>query len=492
MSIAPTRPSDPVSLREPEPSLRATLDTALDAAILMDADGVIRLWNRKAEAMFGWSEAEVIGRRLSEAIIPERSRSLHDRALAHYQAGGEGRLVNRRNEMTARRRDGVEFSIELTIAPISHDGVNFFSAFVRDISEHRTAADQLKFQSIILSNVRDSIVVTDLTGRIQFWNRGAEEVYGYLAEEVLGESILTLYDEEEATPERLAADLQKMLGGEDSAREWRRRRKDGSIVWIDSKRVVLRNPQGEAIGFLGVGRDITERRRVTEALEVSHEQLRDLGHRLRGAREQERAVIARRIHDELGQVLTALLMDMAWMESRLSHRDGPLLEKCQSMSALIQSAIGRVRDLASELRPAVLDSLGLAAAIEWETQQFTRRTGILCTLELPAEPIVLDTDHSTDVFRILQEALTNVVRHARAHQVDVRLGSWRGQLELRVGDDGRGITDAEISSPLAHGLRGMRERALMWNGTIDIEPRPARGTVVVLRLPLTDSNRKVT
>jgi signal transduction histidine kinase len=162
------------------------------------------------------------------------------------------------------------------------------------------------------------------------------------------------------------------------------------------------------------------------------------------------------------------------------------------MSTLIQHAIGRVRNLASELRPAVLDSLGLSAAIEWETQQFTRRTGIPCTLEIPSDPLELDPDRAIDVFRILQEALTNVVRHAHAHQVDVRLGTWRGQLQLRVADDGRGITDAEITSPLAHGLRSMRERALMWNGAVDIEPLAAHGTAVMLRLPLTDPDRRAT
>jgi len=162
------------------------------------------------------------------------------------------------------------------------------------------------------------------------------------------------------------------------------------------------------------------------------------------------------------------------------------------MSVLIQKAIGRIRNLASELRPAVLDSLGLAAALEWETQQFTHRTGIACTLELPAQPLSVDSDRSTDVFRIVQEALTNVARHARAQRVDVLVRAWRGELHLSVRDDGRGITEADTQSPHAHGLLGMRERALLWGGTVDIRIAPTGGTVVMLRLPLADSNRTVT
>jgi PAS domain S-box-containing protein len=248
-------------------------------------------------------------------------------------------LTNRRIEITARHRDGREFPIELTIAPVRQGDARLFSAFLRDISARKGTEDQLRFQSTILSNVRDSIVVTDLSGRVQFWNTGAEAVFGYSAEEIVGRSVGVL--DVDGDSHRLPADLQRIQTGEDLIGERQRRRKDGTTVWIDSKRVVLRDARGEAIGILGVARDITEGKRATEALQATHERLRDFAGRMRSVREQERALMARQIHDEVGLVLTALGMDVAWLEARLSSSAPPLVEMCRAMAALIDGTIGR-------------------------------------------------------------------------------------------------------------------------------------------------------
>lgn len=481
-------PDLPTALGESEPTLRAIVDASLDAFILIDATGVIRMWNGRAETLFGWTEAEAIGQRLSETIIPERDRERHDQGLARYRVTGEGPLINRRVEMTARHRDGREFPVELAIAPIEQAEGPLFGAFVRDITERQEIEEQLTFQSFILSNVRDAVVVADLGGRIQFWNQGAESLFGYSKEEMLGQSVTILYVGDGDNSARLAEDRRRVLRGEDPTGEWLRRRKDGSTVWVHSKRVVLRDPDGTAIGILGVARDISESKRTSEELLASHEQLRELAARLRSVREQERAVMARQIHDELGQALSALHLDVAWLRARLKDEDVVLEEKTRSMAALIETSIGRVRTLATELRPAVLDSLGLLATIEWETQQFTRRTGIPCTHELPPDPPIVDADRSTDVFRILQEALTNVARHAGAREVVVTLRFWHNELQLSISDDGRGITAAEIASPQALGLVGMRERALLWDGTVEWRARDGGGTVVDLHVPL--ANRR--
>ena len=493
MAATPHRlptPDPSGSLGESEPTLRAILDVALDAFILIDAAGTIRLWNSRAEAMFGWTQAEAIGQRLSQTIIPERDREHHEQGLVRYRATGAGKLVNRRVELMACHRDGREFPVELTVTAIAHADETLFGAYLRDITERREIEDQLTFQSIILKNVRDSIVVIDLQGRVQFWNQGAEALFGYTKEEMLGRSVAILYVEDGDHAARLAEDRSRILRGEEPGGEWQRRRKDGSTVWVDSKRVVLRDVDGTAIGILGVARDVSERKRVSEELLASHEQLRELAHRLRSVREQERAVMARQIHDELGQALSALHLDVAWLRARLSDEDVVLEEKTRSMAALIETSIGRVRTLATELRPAVLDSLGLLAAIEWETQQFSRRTGIPCTHELPPDPPAVDADRSTDVFRILQEALANVARHARALEVVVTLRFRRNELQLLVSDDGRGITAAEIASPQALGLVGMRERVLLWDGVVEWRERDGGGTVVELRLPLASGRRR--
>ena len=483
-------PELPISLGEFDPTMRAILDASLDAFIIIDTSGAIRMWNSRAETMFGWTEIEAIGQRLSETIIPERYRERHEQGLARFRATGEGKIVNRRVEMVARHRDGREFPVELTVAPIEQVDEPLCCAFIRDITERRAIEEQLTFQSIILSNVRDSVVVVDLDGRVRFWNQGAESLFGYTKAEMLGQSGIILYADTADPVAKFAEDRGRVLKGEDPASEGLRRRKDGSTVWVRSKRVVLRHPDGMAFGILAVGRDVSEQKRTSEELQASHDQLRELAHRLRSVREQERAVMARQIHDELGQALSALHLDVAWLRARLKDEEVVLEEKTRSMAALIESSIGRVRTLATELRPAVLDSLGLLAAIEWEAQQFTRRTGISCAHELPPDPPAVDADRSTDVFRILQEALTNVARHATAHEVVVTLRFRRNELQLSVSDDGRGITAAEIASPQALGLVGMRERALLWDGVVEWRAREGGGTIVDLRLPLANGRRR--
>ena len=481
MPLASRRP-EPRPRGEPEPLLRAILDATSDAFILIDATGVIRQWNRKAAEIFGWAESEAVGRALTDTIIPAQYHARHQPGFTQLLKTGKGRLVNRRIEITARHRDGREFPVELTIAPVRQGDAQLFITSVRDISEHQQLVEQLRFQSTILQKMQDAVIMTDLLGRVMFWNDGATALFGFTAEEMLGRSLERLYPD--ANPDALAADIKRTLDGQVQLREWNGRRRDGSPVWVDVNTAVMRDTHGQAIGLLGVGKDITERKRADESRQATHERLRDFAGRMRSVREQERALMARQIHDELGQVLTALGMDVAWLEARLPTTDWPLVEKCRAMAALIEATIGRVRTLATELRPAVLDDLGLLAAIEWETQQLTRRTGIACTLELPATLPPLDADRSTDLFRILQEALTNVVRHAAARHVDVQVRVTPVELVLAVDDDGRGIEEAEASSPRSLGLLGMRERALLWNGTVQVRARPQGGTAVTVQLPL--------
>jgi two-component system sensor histidine kinase UhpB len=475
----------------PELPFREILDSAPDAVVVIDAAGTILQWNREAEAIFGWTAGEAIGRTLSGTIVPPQYRERHERGLAQLSGGGgrvrEGAgLANQRIEITARHRDGREFPIELTVTPIRRGGRRWFSAFMRDLSERHRAEEQLRFQASILHHVRDCVIATDLSGRVEYWNAGAEAIFGYGAQEMHGRTVGILYEEED--PARLAADLARLLEGEDRIGDWLGRRKDGTAVWVDVKMSVLRDAAGRAVAILAVAKDITERKRAELLLDGSHQGLRDLTTRLQRVREQERAVMARRIHDELGQVLTALALDVAWLEARLGARVPALADKCRTMAGQIEQAIGRVRTLATELRPAVLDDLGLVPAIEWEIQQFNLRTGVECTLDLPTPLPPLDNERATDVFRILQEALTNVVRHAGARRVEVRLRGAPHRLELEVRDDGRGILAEQATDRHSLGLLGMRERALRWDGAVEVGPQANGGTCVRLILPL---NRRI-
>jgi PAS domain S-box-containing protein len=602
MDLASQPPSEPSLLEDPERLLQGILDVTIDAFILIDAAGAIRRWNAQAERVFGWLEAEVVGRPLTETIVPPSHRDGHLHGLARFLQTGAGPILRRRIEVTARRRDGTEFPVELAVAPIPLGDDQVFGAFVRDLSGRNAAEEQLAFQSEILRHVRDAVVVTDRLGAVRYWSDGAARLFGYPSTEMIGCNASVLIPDSKALQPFLTDVLERGSG----VAEWQARRHDGTRVWIDTHSSVMRDLAGTITGILHVGRDVTERHRAREALseqeatlramfeqtavgvsvvdwdgtfvqtnqvyrdlvgydeadlsrmtflEVTHpddrqrvlasraelkegrresyqldkrfvrkdgssflgritvsvlrdeaghprgtigicedisqrrdaaEQLRHFADRLREARENERIQISRRIHDELGQSLTALRLDLGWIEARLAELPA-LREKLQAMGRLAEATIGRIRTLATDLRPAVLDDLGLPAAIEWETQEFTRRTGIPCALDLPAEAFALDPDRSTDLFRILQEALTNVARHAQARRVGVRLRRLRREIQLQVDDDGRGITPEELGSHRSLGLLGMRERARLWKGQTEIRSLGNGGTSVVVRIPTSRS-----
>jgi signal transduction histidine kinase len=237
-------------------------------------------------------------------------------------------------------------------------------------------------------------------------------------------------------------------------------------------------------GQIGVA---VENARLYEAEHVAREQLRDLASYLQTAREEERAHIAREIHDEFGQALTALKMDLSWLTGRLPGGEPLLAEKISSMSDLIDSTIQTVRRVATELRPGLLDDLGLMAAIEWQAEEFAKRTGIDCELYLGDEEIVLDRDLATAAFRIFQETLTNVARHAEATEVRIALQDKPDELVLVVCDNGKGIAESQISGSKSLGLIGMRERARVWGGDVAFQGVPGEGTTVTVWIPRPDA-----
>jgi PAS domain S-box-containing protein len=222
------------------------------------------------------------------------------------------------------------------------------------------------------------------------------------------------------------------------------------------------------------------------------EELRALSGHLESAREEERTGIAREIHDELGQCLTAFKMDLAWIGRRASGAAGlpreALLEKVQAMSTMTDQIIDQVRRISSELRPGVLDDLGLLPALEWQGQEFERRTGLTCVIDSNlTDETALDRSLATAIFRVSQEALTNVARHGEATRVEIRLERRADWLELEVSDDGKGIAPEAASSAASLGLLGIRERARRLGGTATVSGAPSKGTTVSVRVPLREA-----
>lgn len=261
------------------------------------------------------------------------------------------------------------------------------------------------------------------------------------------------------------------------------RRLDGTSLRIEGDYMVIYDDRGRIVGHFGIQRDVTDRHLSEEQIRASREQLRALAARLQQVREEERTRIAREIHDELGQALTGLRLDIAWMKDRLA-RDHEVRAQCGSILARIDGTLRAVRRIATELRPSVLDQLGLAAALEWQGQEFGTRTGIEVAMELATDGTPIPDELGSSAFRILQESLTNVARHARAQRVTIRLAQTAELLTLDVSDDGIGIPPGRLEGTASLGLIGMRERAVACGGELVIRGEPERGTTVMLRVPL--------
>ena len=231
--------------------------------------------------------------------------------------------------------------------------------------------------------------------------------------------------------------------------------------------------------------EVTERIRAEKELTKSQEQFRELASHLQFIREEERSRIAREIHDELGQALTALKMDVHWLGLRLSTDQRILMDKIKSMSRIIDTTVQAVRRISSELRPGLLDDLGLSAAIEWQAYEFCSRAGLQCEIRSEPEDIILNQSRSIALFRIFQEALTNIARHAHATRVEVVLQENTDTVEMEVRDNGKGITAEQLAASRSFGILGIRERVHSLGGELRISSAPDKGTTVHVSLPIT-------
>jgi PAS domain S-box-containing protein len=358
---------------------------------------------------------------------------------------------------------------------------------------HKESEEQLRrneelFRAVV-EDQTEMIVRWKPDGTRTFVNRAYSQVFGKRPEDFVGSSFFPLVAEpyhdmirekiRSLTPEQpLATAIHESLGP-DGGRRWQE--------WTDRG---IFDADGHLVELQSTGRDITERKRAEETLKATTEQLRALSARVQSAREEEGQRIAREIHDELGGALTGLQWDLQSIDKSLLTLDQrPELDRIRgriaSMAELIDSTISTVRRISSDLRPALLDDVGLMAAIQWYLQQFQARTGIRCDYDASIETADLDHDRANAVFRICQEILTNVLRHSAATHVHVRIRQDEGWLELRVSDNGRGITDEESRGEQSLGLVGMRERARLVGGDLTVNGSPGGGTRVVVRVPVT-------
>ncbi len=347
-------------------------------------------------------------------------------------------------------------------------------------------AESEEIYRVLLESATNGVILTDARGRIELVNKQAEEIFLYSRQELLGQNVEILIPPQLRI---LHKKYRKEYSGNPTPKEMGKGRrlmglrKDGREVLLEIGLSFVKTPKGVLV--MSLIDDVTQRKQAEDALKKSHEQLRNLSSYLQSVREDERKRMAREIHDELGQALTALDMDVTWLSKNLMQKQQyNLLEKTRAMSKLIRNTLEGVQQLSAKLRPTVLDDLGLMQAIHWQIKEFQERTGIQVLLISEPENIEFQGELNTALFRIIQESLTNIARHANAATITLRMSKDEHKFLMVIQDDGKGITTQQVYDSKSLGLIGMQERLHPWKGTVEIKGIRDSGTNVTVTIPL--------
>jgi PAS domain S-box-containing protein len=473
------------ALRDSEERFRSLVDQTSDIIAVVDESGVVRYGSPSIEPILGYDAEALVGTNALELIHPDDRARVRD---AHLAAMRDPTGRQEDVEFRFRHRNGSWRVLEALGSVLQYRSAGPQAVLtLRDVTDRREAEDALRESEerlrLTLDAAKCGIWDWDIrTGRVT-WSDRVYELHGLTPETFGGtvEDFLRVVhpDDVERVSEGIRRALEERLG---YGMEFRVvHPSTGETRWGWTNGRVLFDPDGSPRRMLGATLDTTERRQAEDALRASHEQLRQLARRLDEVREDELTRISREIHDELGHALTALRLDLSWLVPKLRRNRDAVRQKSVEMLGLVDDTIDSVRRIASQLRQPVLEDLGLAAAIDARLERFARQTGLQVEFHAGSDDVPLAARRG--LYRIVQEALTNIARHAQATGVRVRLDCRRDRVELEVTDDGVGIPPGTIASPQSLGLVGMRERAAALGADFRVEGGPGSGTTVRVILP---------
>ncbi|HMZ99389.1 MAG TPA: PAS domain S-box protein [Ferruginibacter sp.] len=432
------------------------------------------IWGRSVEELYKDPGAFL------EAVHPD------DKAL--LQSAFENLASTRKASLSYRilRPDGSIRWIQVKTNVVEDPkGAKIEYGYAEDITERKQAEEKLqqsemKYRLLFYNNPLPMWMVTIPDLMIIDVNDAAIKQYGYSREEFLQLSTRDLRPEEDLP--NFLSEVRKMEPDRINVRAWRHKKKDGTIIHVEtySHQIIY---EGRKV-WLGLSHDVTEAHNAKELLQKSYEDIRLLASNLQSIREDERTNIAREIHDELGQQLTGLKMDMHWLNRRINSSDDEVNQKMKESIELINATITTVRKIATELRPSILDDLGLLAALEWQSEEFARRSGIEVLFTNNAGEIRVLPNAATALFRIYQEVLTNVARHSHASRVDALFDSDGKNLYFSIRDNGDGFDVNSTKGKKTLGLLGIKERSLLIGGTYEINSKPGDGSEIRISIPL--------
>lgn len=475
-------------LRWSEERLRLLLDSTAEGIFGVDLEGRCTFCNVSSLRLLGYGDpSELMGQQMHLLIASRRADGspypLEECPVVQSLATAKNTFSD---SDVFWRKDGVSFPTAYWSYPMFHEGTHIGAVVTfLDITERRLADESLRlseerflkaFQAspgpVSIYRIRDRVILEV--------NERWQSTYGYSREEAVGRNAMELHLVAPEDHEIIRGLLEKQHSLRDFEVDFMTRHKEVRHVSLSAEQIVINNE----LCAIVLHHDVTERRKAEERLRASTEQLRALSSRLQRAREEQSIRIAREIHDELGSLLTVLRWELEGLAKSSSPEEKT---KVAGMLELAETTIGIVRKIASELRPTVLDALGLSEAIQWHARQFQERTGIAVDVESESETVHLGQEQSLAVFRIFQESLTNVLRHAQAKHVEVTITEDAGAFALTIRDDGQGIAEEKKSGQHAIGILGMRERALLVGGELDITGQRGVGTTVTVRIPLSDT-----
>jgi hypothetical protein len=479
-----------LALQNVEARVSGIVESAMDPIVTVDEQQRILVFNAAAEQVFRWPRAAVLGQPLGK-LLPERFREGHVAYIEHFgRTGSTSRRMGGQNVLMALRADGEEFPIEASISQHSDGERRLFTVILRDITE-RVRSESLLERSEsrlrgILDSAMDAIITVDGNQHVVMFNAAAEAMFGCPQAEAIGAPLSWFI------PERFRGAHAGHVRGFGEGTIVSRRmgalrlvtglRRNGIEFPIDASISQVSGRDGKF--YTVILRDVSARVLAEEALRRSKEELHELASAAHRAREQEKSRIARELHDELGQALTALQMDVAWCRAKIPPDKDGMAMRLSRMETLLETTVAATRRISADLRPLMLDDLGLLPALEWLVESFTEHTSIRCELAVGNADLELPDLQATAVFRTVQESLTNIAKHAGASRVDVAIEHRDSELTVSVRDDGVGFSPEASRKPNSYGLLGLRERAALLGGEARVTSAPGRGTHVEVRFPV--------
>jgi two-component system sensor histidine kinase UhpB len=490
---------DITALRRAKQKIINLLNAAPDATVIVNSQGLIEMVNNQVEDLFRYKRGELLGKPV-EILMPLPLREAHGGHVQGYVREHRTRPMGAGMELQARQKDGTLFPVEISLSPLETEDGLLISASIRDITERRNIEQRLlqfneeleqqvqartlqiqesekKYRTLVEEAVDGITVFSMDTMCCLEANKKITELLGYSHAELMEKRITDFFSEEELR--RQPMKLSELQQGLTVQVERNLKRRDGTTIQVEASAKPLEH--GHVLVFI---RDIRQRKAAEEKILQINKQLRQLSIRLEEVREQERIRISREIHDELGQQLTGLKMDIAWLSKKVAAMEEPVRKKFAGALALTDEMVKTIRRISTELRPAVLDDLGLTAAIEWQSAEFEKRYNTPIHLVVPENSPVIPLEKVSGIFRIYQEALTNIARHAGATAIESAVSFSDAKLTLTVADNGKGFDVQKAAAGKTLGLLGMRERVLAMGGHYAICSQAGAGTTITITIPL--------